>query len=198
MVIKRPATASPFTNLDAPSREPKKVVSACSVSRRSLACSWLMAPADISLSIASCLPGMPSSANRAPTSAIRVAPFVMTIKFTIKRTPKTTKPRNKLPPITKFANPWITPPAASVPVCPLPMINFVEDTLSDSRNMRDASNTVGNEEKSSGRSMNRVTVNIKIARAKEAAKPTSNTHAGIGKIIITMIAINAIDNKTVG
>ncbi len=37
-VISNPATASPLTNLEAPSNEPKKVVSCCSRSRLSLAC----------------------------------------------------------------------------------------------------------------------------------------------------------------
>ena len=116
MVIKSPATASPLTNFDAPSSEPKKVVSSCSRSRRSLAWTWLMAPADMSLSIASCLPGIPSSAKRAPTSAIRAAPLVMTMKLTISSTPKTTSPRKTDPDMTKSAKPWITSPAAAVPV----------------------------------------------------------------------------------
>ena len=75
-----------------------------------------MAPADMSLSMASCLPGMPSRANLAPTSAMRAAPLVMTMKFTIKSTPNTTSPMKTLPPMTKLAKPWITSPAAWGPV----------------------------------------------------------------------------------
>ncbi|MEP4475027.1 MAG: hypothetical protein ABJ024_08250, partial [Lentilitoribacter sp.] len=142
--------------------------------------------------------GIPSSANRAPTSAIRVAPLVITIKLTINNTQKTTSPRNTLPPITNWANPSMTSPAASVPVCPWPIINFVDETLSDNRNIKEARRIVGNAEKSRGRSINSVTVKIKIAYAKEAAKPTSNTHAGIGKIIMTITAINATANMIVG
>ena len=36
-LISSPAIASPLTNLDAPSKEPKNVVSSCSIRRRSLA-----------------------------------------------------------------------------------------------------------------------------------------------------------------
>jgi len=75
---------------------------------------------------------------------------------------------------------------------------LVEETLSDRRSIRDAKRIVGNEEKSSGLEMNNVTVKIRIATANDAASPTSRTHAGIGKIIMTMIAISAIANRTVG
>ncbi len=75
-------------------------------------------PAATSESIASCLPGMASRANRAPTSAMRPAPLVMTMKLTISRTVNTTRPRKILPPMTNMAKPSITPPAAPVPVCP--------------------------------------------------------------------------------
>ena len=97
-----------------------------------------------------------------------------------------------------MAKPSITSPAAFVPVCPSPIISFVDETFSDRRNISDASNTVGNAEKSKGRSINSVTVNIRIARANDAANPISKTQAGTGKIIITIIAISASANKIVG
>ena len=97
-----------------------------------------------------------------------------------------------------MANPSITSPAAWVPVWPWPMISLVEETLSDSRSISDASNMVGKAEKSSGRSMKRVTVKIRIATAKEAARPMSSTQAGIGRIIMTMTAINARARRMVG
>ena len=148
--------------------------------------------------MASCLPGMASSANLAPTSAILVAPLLITTKLTISSTQKTTSPSNTLPPMTNIAKPSMTSPAASVPVCPSPMISFVDETFSDNRNISDASSTVGKAEKSRGRSMNRVTVKISIASAKEAARPMSKIHAGIGRIIMTMIAISAMASSTVG
>ena len=70
--------------------------------------------------------------------------------------------------------------------------------FNDSRNINDASRTVGNAEKSNGRSINKVTVKIRMASAKDVASPTSSTHAGMGRIIMTMIAINASANNTVG
>ena len=108
--MSRPAMASPLTNFEAPSSEPKKVVSSCSIRRRSRASAWEMAPAAMSLSMASCLPGMPSSAKRAPTSAMRPAPLVMTMKLTMSSTPKTTRPRKTEPPMMNMAKPSITWP----------------------------------------------------------------------------------------
>ena len=64
--------------------------------------------------------------------------------------------------------------------------------------MSEAKRIVGKEEKSKGRSMNSVTVKIKMASAKLAARPTSSTIAGIGRIIMTMIAIRARASRTVG
>ena len=78
------------------------------------------------------------------------------------------------------------------------MISLVEETLSDRRSIKEARRTVGKDEKSSGRSMKSVTVKIRIAKAKEAARPISRTQAGIGKIIITMIAMSASASRIVG
>ena len=190
--------ASPLTNFEAPSSEPKKVVSSCSIRRRSRASAWLIAPAAMSLSMASCLPGMPSSAKRAPTSAMRPAPLVMTMKLTMSSTPKTTRPRKTEPPMMNMAKPSITCPAALVPVWPWPMISLVEETLSDSRSISEASRIVGKAEKSSGRWMKRVMVKIRMAMAKEAASPMSRIQAGIGRTIMAMTAISAIASSTVG
>ena len=152
----------------------------------------------MSLSMASCLPGMPSSAKRAPTSAMRPAPLVMTMKLTISSTPKTTRPRKTEPPMMNMAKPSITCPAALVPVWPWPMISLVEETLSESRSISEASRIVGKEEKSSGRWMKRVMVKIRMAMAKEAASPRSRIQAGIGRIIMAMTAISAMARSTVG
>ena len=78
------------------------------------------------------------------------------------------------------------------------MISLVEETFSDSRSMREASSTVGKAEKSSGFSMKSVTVKIRIARAKLAARPTSSTKAGTGRIIMMMIDISASASRIVG
>ena len=157
-----------------------------------------MAPAAMSASIANCLPGIPSRANRAPTSAMRPAPLVMTMKFTIRSTQNTTTPSTTLPPMMKLAKPSITAPAASVPVWPCPMISLVDEMLSDRRNSRVASRIVGNAENSSGRSMNRVTVSIRIASAKDSASPMSSTAAGTGSTIMMITVISASANRIVG
>ncbi len=78
------------------------------------------------------------------------------------------------------------------------MISLVELTLSDSRSIKDVKRMVGKAEKSNGRSINNVTVNIKIASPNDAANPTSNTHDGTGKIIMTITAIRASDMRIVG
>ncbi len=97
-----------------------------------------------------------------------------------------------------MAKPSITWPAASVPVWPWPMMSLVEETLSDRRSISEASRIVGKEEKSSGRWMKRVMVKIRIAMAKEAARPRSSTQAGIGRIIMAMTAMSAMASSTVG
>ena len=87
-----PAMASPRTNFEAPSMEPKKVDSCSSSLRRRLASSWSIRPEDRSASIAICLPGMESRVKRAATSAIRPEPRVTTTKLTITRMEKTITP----------------------------------------------------------------------------------------------------------
>ncbi len=112
-VMMMPAIASPRTNFDAPSIEPKKELSSSSSRLRRIASFSSIVPAERSASIAICLPGMASRVKRAPTSAMRDAPLVMTRKLTVIRMTNTTVPMTKSPPMTKFANPAITCPAAS-------------------------------------------------------------------------------------
>ena len=101
----RPAIASPRTNFDAPSIEPKKALSSSSSRRRACATFSSMRPAERSASIAICFPGMASRVKRAPTSAMRVAPLVMTRKLIVTRMRKTMMPMTKSPPITSLAKP---------------------------------------------------------------------------------------------
>ena len=74
-----PAIVSPFTNFMEPSIEPKRLDSLCKSSRLFTASSGDIKPALKSASIVICLPGIASNAKRAATSAIRSAPFVITI-----------------------------------------------------------------------------------------------------------------------
>ncbi len=107
-VMIRPAIASPRTNLEAPSIEPKKELSSSSSRRLDCASFSLIRPAERSASIDICLPGMASRVKRAPTSAIRVEPLVMTMKLTISRIEKTMMPMTKSPLMTRFENPPMT------------------------------------------------------------------------------------------
>ncbi len=100
--------ASPRTNFEAPSMEPKKELSSSSSRRRSWAVLSSIMPAERSASIDICLPGMASNVKRAPTSAMRVAPLVMTMKFTTMRMRKTIRPMTKSLDITSLEKPEMT------------------------------------------------------------------------------------------
>ena len=114
--IMMPAIASPRTNLEAPSMEPKKSASWATSARRALASSCWIKPAFKSASIAICLPGIESRAKRAETSATRPEPLVITTKLMMVMTIKITIPTAKLPPIKKTPKASMTFPAASVPL----------------------------------------------------------------------------------
>lgn len=94
--------------------------------------------------------------------------------------------------------PWITSPAAFVPVWPWPIISLVEEIFKESRSIKDASKIVGKAEKSKGRSIKSVIVKMRIARANETARPKSKIQAGTGSTIITMMTISAAAKKMVG
>ena len=107
-----PAIVSPFTNFIAPSIEPNKLDSLCKSSRFFTASSGDIKPALKSASIVICLPGIASKANLAETSAIRSAPFVITMNCTTVIIKKITPPTTMLPPVTNVPNAWITSPAS--------------------------------------------------------------------------------------
>ena len=110
--IRMPAIASPRTNFEAPSIEPKNSASSPTSARRRLASFSSIRPAFRSASIAICLPGIASRVKRAPTSAMRSAPLVTTMKLMTTRIANTIRPTAKLPPIRKWPNDSITVPAA--------------------------------------------------------------------------------------
>ena len=116
-----PAMVSPFTNFIAPSIEPKRFDSLCKSSRFLVASSGDIKPALKSASIVICLPGIASNANLAATSAIRSAPFVITINCTTVIIKKITPPTTMLPPVTNVPNASITSPAS-----PFARINLVD------------------------------------------------------------------------
>ena len=180
-VMMMPAMASPRTNLEAPSMAPKKALSSSSSRRRRVASFSSIRPALRSASMAICLPGMASSVNRAPTSAMRVAPLVMTTKFTVIRMTNTMVPMTKSPLITKLAKPAMTCPAASGPSLPLERMSRVVAMLSDSRSRVASSSTVGKAEKSSGRWIHSDTMRMSTASAMENDRPMSMKVAGNGR-----------------
>ena len=61
--------------------------------------------------MAICLPGMASRVKRAPTSATRSAPLVMTTNWMTTRIRKMTRPTTSEPPTTKCPNASMTLPA---------------------------------------------------------------------------------------
>ena len=150
------------------------------VLRRTLASSSLITPAARSASIAICLPGIASREKRAATSAIRVEPFVITMKLMMTRIVKTMIPMMKSPLTMKLEKPSMTLPAAPGPVCPSLRINLVEETLSARRSMVTTRRIVGKELNSSGVPIQRATIRIRTESERETASPRSSKKGGSG------------------
>ena len=124
---------------------------------------------------------MASSVKRAPTSAMRVAPLVITTKFTVIRMTNTMVPMTKSPLMTKLAKPAMTWPAASGPSLPLERMSRVVAMLSASRNSVASSSTVGKAEKSSGLWIHSATMRMSTESAIENDRPMSMKVAGNGR-----------------
>ena len=187
-VMMMPAMASPRTNFEAPSMAPKKSASFCMSSRRRQASFSSIMPADRSASMAICLPGMASKVKRAVTSAIRVEPLVMTMKFTNVMIENTMTPMTKLLPMMKPPNASITLPAASVPLCPSVRIRRVDARLRARRNNVAISNTTGNELNSRARLMNTTVIKISTDSTSDIDNEISSSHDGSGMIKTTRIS----------
>ncbi len=63
--------------------------------------------------MAICLPGMPSSVNRAATSEMRVAPLVITTNWITTSDREDDEPDERESPATNVPKAWMTAPAAS-------------------------------------------------------------------------------------
>ncbi|EPE99738.1 hypothetical protein RGCCGE502_03512 [Rhizobium grahamii CCGE 502] len=146
-------------------------------------------PAERSASIDICLPGIASRVKRAPTSAIRVAPLVMTMKLMVIRIRKTIRPITKSPDMTRLANPAMTPPAASWPSLPCERMTRVVAMLSAKRVMVAIRRMVGKDEKSSGFWIHSATIRINTEKAIENARPISIRKGGIGRKSTQMITM---------
>ena len=179
-VMTRPATASPRTNLLAPSMAPKNSVSRSSVSRRERACRSSTRPAARSASMAICLPGMASRTNRAATSDTRVEPLVMTVKFTTSRIMKMTMPTTRLPPTAKRPKVSMRWPAAPGPSAPRVRMSLVVATFRARRKRVTTSRRDGKTENSSARLSPREMRSIRTAMPIETARRPSRTPADTG------------------
>ena len=180
--------ASPRTNLDAPSIEPKKSASCATSARRCLASSCLMRPAFRSASMAICLPGIESKAKRAETSATRPEPLVITTKLMMVIKMKMTTPTVKLPPMRNLPKASITLPAASVPEWPSNNTMREEATFSDKRMSVVTSNRVGKDTKSLKFLMFRAAINTMMAMPMLSVNNMSKSSGGRGTSIITRMS----------
>ena len=102
---------------------------------------------------------------------MRVAPLVMTRKFTVTRIVNTMMPITKSPLMTKREKPPMIWPAAVGPSDPCVRMRRVEAMFSASRNIVAMSSTVGKAEKSSGLSIHSPTIRIRTESAIERASP---------------------------
>ncbi len=130
--------------------------------------------------MAICLPGMASRVNRAPTSATRPAPLVMTTNWMTSRIANTIRPTISEPPTTKWPKVSIT-----LPAYPSRSTSRVALTLSARRNRVITRMTAGKAEKSSGRCTNIAVSRISSAPMMLSAISRSRTTAGSGTTSIT-------------
>ena len=129
-----------------------------------------------------CLPGIASRVNRAPTSATRPAPLVMTTNWMTSRIANTIRPTISEPPTTKWPKVSIT-----LPAYPSMSTSRVALTLSASRNSVITRTTAGNAAKSRGRCTNIAVSRISSAAVMLTAISRSSTSAGSGTTSITTI-----------
>ncbi len=135
---------------------------------------------------------MASSMKRAPTSAMRPAPLVITMKLISTRMMKTITPTAKLPPTRKWPKASITLPAASGPVWPCISTTRVEATLSDSRSSVENSSTAGKAAKSSAFMVYMLTSSTITDSAMLKVNSRSSRKAGSGSTIMLRIMMMRI------
>ncbi len=190
-VMASPATASPRTNLEAPSMAPKNSASCSRPERRLFASRSSIMPAARSASMAICLPGMASRVKRAATSETRPAPLVMTAKFTTSRMTKMTMPTTRLPPTAKRPKVSMRWPAAPGPSPPCRRMRRVVATLSARRKRVVMRSREGKTEKSSARVRPSAVRSMSSESPTENASRTSSPAAGTGTMRMTTMARTA-------
>ena len=188
-VINSPATASPRTYLPAPSMAAWNSASRVSRSRRRRDSSWSIVPACNSPSMAICLPGRASRKNRAFTSEMRLAPFVMTTNWMRIRIRKTTRRTTRLPPTTNL------PKVATIcPPSPFNRINRVVAMFSTRRKSVSSSSNEGNTATSSGSLALSVITSNRTVIPRLSASSMSSSGVGSGTNSTINTAKNATDS----
>ena len=119
--------------------------------------------------MAICLPGMASRVKRAATSETRLEPLVMTVKFTMRRMRKMTRPTTRLPPTAKRPKVSIMWPAAPGPSPPWSRMRRVVATLRASRKSVMMRSSEGKTEKSTALVSPRATRSMTTEMATERA-----------------------------
>ena len=184
VVIRRPATASPFTYFTAPSMEPKKLASSWIFSLRLLASASVMAPVFRSASIAICLPGIASRVNLAVTSDTRSEPLLITMNWINIRIIKMITPMTRSPPPTN--SPKVS---TTLPALPSRRISLVEEVFSAIRKIVVNNSMVGKNDISSTSLLNMVANRTVNAMEILTASNISRSQAGIGTINMIMAAM---------
>ena len=184
VVIRRPATASPFTYFTAPSMEPKKLASSWIFSLRLFASASVIAPVFRSASIAICLPGIASRVNLAVTSDTRSEPLLMTMNWIRIRIMKIITPMTRSPPPTN--SPKVS---TTLPASPSRKIRRVEDVFSAIRKIVVNRSIVGKKDISSTSLLNIVANNTVSAMEILIASRISRSQEGIGTINMMIAAI---------
>jgi len=134
-----------------------------------------MVPALRSASIAICLPGIASSTNRAATSLILPAPFVITTNWMTTRIRNITIPTTRVPPATKLPNVRMISPALACV-----RISLVEATFRDNLNRVTKSKSEGKVDSSRGSFVASVMKRTAIASEILPARSTSINWVGSG------------------
>ncbi len=130
--------------------------------------------------MAICLPGMASRVKRAPTSATRPAPLVMTTNWITSRIAKTISPTISDPPTTKWPKVSIT-----LPAYPSRRTSRVALTFRARRNRVSTRITAGKAANSSGPCTNIAVSSTSSATVMLMAMRMSSTRAGSGTTSMT-------------
>ena len=126
---------------------------------------------------------------------MRLAPLVMTLKFTTSKMRKTTAPTTRLPPTAKRPKVSIRWPAAPGPSEPLSRMSRVVATLRPRRKSVVISSSEGKTEKSIGLIKDSATSSTSTASETLNAKSTSSAAAGSGSTMMASTPSTAMGSS---